>query len=224
MTRVVAIAGTLCAPAVFRRLELRLDGRVELDAVSWMTEPGPWDLASVADRITEPVVVIGHSTGGAVALRLVTRHAPLVAGLLLVDTGAHMRGHGDVDAVVAALPSAGRAQVHAALLDRSFATPLDPAFRAELLDYAAAVPPEAAIEVLRSQRDTDLTPELASIGSPVTVLHGRHDPVRTVDGARELAAAIPGARLRLLDTGHTPVHEAPDEVATEVLDLLTRIR
>jgi hypothetical protein len=38
----------------------------------------------------------------------------------------------------------------------------------------------------------------------------------------ELAAAIAGARLRLLNTGNTPVYEDPDEVATERLALLAR--
>ncbi|MFB9840221.1 alpha/beta fold hydrolase, partial [Actinoallomurus acaciae] len=61
-------------------------------------------------------------------------------------------------------------------------------------------------------------------GCPVTVLHGRRDPTRTPDQARELAAAIPGARLRLLDTGHTPVYEDPDGVAAELLALLARRR
>ncbi|MGI5231644.1 alpha/beta fold hydrolase [Actinoallomurus sp. CA-142502] len=229
---VLAVPGTLCAPAVFRPLAGRLAGQVEFDAVSWMTEPGPWDLGTVADRLAAhitrrhgaPVVVVGHSTGGAIALRLVAAHAGLVAGLLLVDTGAHMRGHGDVDAILTALATDWGPRLHAGVLDRSFATPPDPAFRDELLDYAAAVPVQAALDALRSQRDLDLTPELARIDCPVTVLHGRRDPTRTPDQARELADAIPGARLHLLDAGHTPVYEAPDEVATELLALLTRLR
>lgn len=227
---VLAIPGTLCSPAVFRPLAERVGGQVELDAVSWMTEPGPWDLGTVADRLAAhitrryeaPVTVIGHSTGGAIALRLTADHAELVAGLLLVDTGAHMRGHGDVDAILTALATDWGAALHARVLDRSFATALEPAFRDELLSYAATVPAEAALDALRSQRDLDLTPGLAELACPVTVLHGVHDRARTTDQARELAAAIPGARLRLLETGHTPVYEDPDEVATELLALLAR--
>ena len=227
---VLAIPGTLCAPAVFRPLAERLAGQVEFDAVSWMTDPGPWDLGTVADRIAAhlprrhgaPVIVLGHSTGGAIALRLAAGHAGLVAGLLLVDTGAHMRGHGDVDAILAALATDWGPRLHARVLDRSFATPLDPAFRDELLDYAATGPTEAALDALRSQRDLDLTPGLAELDCPVTVLHGRHDPTRTPDQARELAAAIPGTRLQLLDTGHTPVYEDPVGVATELSALLAR--
>ena len=152
MTRIIAIPGTLCSPAVFDRLA----ERVPLAAVSWLTEPGPWDLGTVAARIaagiSEPVVVVGHSTGGAIALQLAVDHPNLVAGLLIVDSGAHMRGHGDVDRHLAAMETMWGEQLHASILDRSFATPLEPALRAALLDYAATVPMAAALEALRSQR------------------------------------------------------------------------
>jgi pimeloyl-ACP methyl ester carboxylesterase len=221
----LAIPGTLCAPSVFRRLAEVLAGEVEIDAVSWLTEPGPWDIATVADRIaarvTEPTVVLGHSTGGAIAMRLALDHPDLVTGLVLVNTGAHMRGHGDVDRIVATMAADWGPELHAAVLDRSFATPLDPADRTELLAYASSVPVEAAVAVLRSQRDLDLTPRLARLRCPVTIVHGVFDRARTVEQAYELAADIPGARLRLVDTGHTPVHEAPGVVAEEVLALLT---
>ncbi|HVV22642.1 MAG TPA: alpha/beta hydrolase [Pseudonocardiaceae bacterium] len=86
--------------------------------------------------------------------------------------------------------------------------------------YAASVPRAAALDVLRSQRDTDLTPRLAGLRCPVTVIHGTLDPTRTVEQARELAMAVPGARLRLLETGHSPVYEAPDAVVAELTALL----
>jgi pimeloyl-ACP methyl ester carboxylesterase len=79
---------------------------VSVDPVSWLTEPGPWDIPSIAERVADhvsrrwhhPVLVCGHATGGAIVLQLAISHPAAVAGLVLVDTGAHMRGHGDVDA------------------------------------------------------------------------------------------------------------------------------
>jgi pimeloyl-ACP methyl ester carboxylesterase len=40
-----------------------------------------------------------------------------------------------------------------------------------------------------------------------------HDRVRSVAGARELAAALPDAELLLVAAGHTPLHERPSVVA-----------
>lgn len=229
---VVAIPGTLCSPCVFRRLGACLAGRARLETVSWMTEPGPWDLPSIADRIADrvaresigPVLALGHSTGGAIAMRLAIAHPDAVLGLVLVNTGAHMRGHGDVDRFLARLADNSDANLFEALLARLFATPAEPADVAELRAYAAAARPDVAFEALRSQRELDLTPELAALRCPATVIHGRLDPVRGADQAKELAASIPGASLRLLETGHTPVYEAPQAVAAELLAVLERAR
>ena len=227
MPALLAIPGTLCAPSVFDRLADRLAGEVTVEGVSWLTEPGRWDIPTIAERIAqrypEPGLVLGHSSGGVIALQLAIEHPERVRGLMLVNTGAHMRGHGDADAILASLQKPWSPEQYAAMIDRSFATPLDPTDRATLVAYAAAVPQIAALTTLRSQRELDFTPRLAEIRCPVTVVHGTLDTARTIEHARELVAGIPDARLRLVQTGHTPVHEAPDEVAAEVLSLGRRV-
>lgn len=222
------IPGTLCSPAVFDALAARLDGTVRVDAADWLTAPGPWTVPAVAAALAcrladgSPAVVLGHSTGGAIALQLAVHRPDLVAGLVLVGTGAHMRGHGDVDAIIDRVDRDWGPALHDAVLRRSFATPPDGAFAGTLHAYAARVPREAVLEVLRSQRDTDLSGDLAGLRMPAVVVHGTRDPTRTADQARELADALPEGELRLVDAGHTPVHETPDDVAAAVLDVLAR--
>ena len=47
------------------------------------------------------------------------------------------------------------------------------------------------------------TAELASIQAPTLVIHGKADPLVPVRAGRDLAAAIPAARLELFDgMGH----------------------
>jgi 3-oxoadipate enol-lactonase len=223
----LAIPGTLCAPGVFDRLARRLAGDVTVTGVPWMTEPGPWDIPTVVERVVEryprPGLVLGHSTGGAIALQLALTYPRRVRGLVLVNTGANMHGHGDVDRTLAAMRDNWGPDVYTALIDRSFATPPRPADRAALLAYAETVPPAAALEVLHSQRDLDLTARLAEIRCPVTVVHGVHDRVRTRQNAQALVDGIPDARLCFVPTGHTPVYEDPDLVADEVRLLLGTI-
>jgi 3-oxoadipate enol-lactonase len=206
---VVAVPGTLCSPRIFAPLAAALPGG--LNAVDWMTAPGPWRIedvaAAVAARLDGPVTLLGHSTGGCVAAFVAATRPELVSSLLLANTGAHMRGHGDVDRILAAIAADWGPRLHAATLDRSFAAPPPPEFRAELLAYAARVPSAAALEVLASQRDLDLTPRLADIRCPVTVLHGVHDRARTLADAEYLAERVLDCELVTVETGHSPIWE-----------------
>ncbi len=224
----VALPGTLCSPAVFGPLARALAGEVLVDPVSWLTEPGPWDIPAIAGRVARrieqrgygPVLVCGHSTGGAIALQLAVSHPALIRGLVLVDTGAHMHGHGDVDAILRRIRDDWGEDLRAAVLDRSFHVPLGDAARAAFLGWAAAVSQRAVYDVLASQRDLDLTSELAGITVPAIVVHGRHDRARPPEQGRELAATLPRAEFRLVESGHTPVYETPATVAAAVRAVL----
>jgi 3-oxoadipate enol-lactonase len=231
-TVLVALPGTMCSPAVFGPLSRSLAGEVVVDPVSWLTQPGPWDIPAVAERVARhieetwdgPVLVCGHSTGGAIALQLAARRPALVLGLILVDTGAHMHGHGDVGAILQRIQADWGEELRAAVIDRSFHVPLSDGVRAEFLTWAAALSQQAVYEVLASQRSLDLTSQLAGIGQPAVVMHGRHDRARPPQQGRELAEALPNAEFRLVDAGHTPVYETPDAVAAAVRDVLRQAR
>jgi len=226
----VALPGTICSPEIFGELQARLSGRIVIDGVSWMGGDGPWDIPSVANAVAEhirlsldpPVMVAGHSTGGAIAIWLAAEHPELVSGLMLLNTGPHMRGHGDVDAIIEALTRDWEATT-TMILARSFASSVPDSFRSTLEDFAAVASPQAASAVLYSQRDLDLTDRLGSVLCPVVVVHGVLDRVRTVSGASELEAAIANATLSLVEAGHSPMFEAPDVVAELVLELLNKV-
>jgi 3-oxoadipate enol-lactonase len=226
----VALPGTMCSPAVFDPLARALAGELVVDPVSWLTQPGPWDIPAVADRVADhiesswgcPVLVCGHSTGGAIALQLAIRRPAAVLGLVLVDTGAHMRGHGDVGAILDRIQRDWGDDLRAAVLDRSFRSPISPEVRAGYLEWAAALDPRAVYDVLASQRDLDLTGELAAVRQPAAVVHGRYDRARPPEQGRELARSLPNADFLLVDAGHTPVYETPDAVAACVRDVLRR--
>lgn len=227
----VALPGTICSPAVFAPTTSVLRGEVGVDAVSWMTDPGPWAVPDVADRVARRIetrhggraLVVGHSTGGAIATCLAARRPDLVAGLVLVDTGADMRRHGDVEAIITRFRDGWGEQTWRAVVDRSFAAAPPPEVLDELLRYVAGVPQQAAVEVLESQRDLDLAPVLPGLTCPAAVVHGLRDRARSTAEAEELAALLPAATLHWADCGHTPVVEAPDVVAGAVRDVLGRI-
>ena len=202
----VALPGTLCSPAIFEPLARALAGEVVLDPFSWLTQPGPWDIPAIAERVSDhidarwgrPVLVCGHSTGGAIALQMAIQRPAAVLGLVLVDTGAHMRGHGDVGAILDRIQLEWGDQLRAAVLDRSFQLPLAPEVRAGFLEWAATLSQQAVYDVLASQRDLDLTSELGGLRQPAVVVHGLHDRARPPEQGRELARSLPNADLVLV--------------------------
>ncbi|MGY0490155.1 alpha/beta fold hydrolase [Streptomyces sp. WG-D5] len=229
---VVALPGTFCSPLIFERVTRLLGDRFDVRAPDWMTQAPTCTLdgaaAWVAGRLPgdgrAPVLLMGHSTGGAIALRLALSRPDLVGGLMLINTGPHMRGHGDVTALITRMERDGTSDVVGAVLDRSFHHPPTSEDRQRLLDHGLKAPLKAALEVLRSQHATDFTSALPSLRMPVSIVHGRFDAVRTVDVAQNMADALPDARLHLVDAGHTPVYETPAAVAEAVEELDRRAR
>ncbi|MFR9730241.1 alpha/beta fold hydrolase [Saccharopolyspora sp. MS10] len=218
----LCLPGTMCDPAIFDGLAEATGSDVAV--APWLEWPGPHEVAALGARIAglarrhAPVVLLGHSTGGVLALAAALHDRAPVRGVLCCDTGANMRGHGDVDAIIDRVARRWGPELWRAVALRSVR---DPAFAARLEDYPARLSREAVLAVLRSQRDTDLGPRLGELaGIPSLVVHGRFDAARTAEHARELAGLLGDAEVVLLECGHTPPLELPQRFGAEVARFL----
>jgi pimeloyl-ACP methyl ester carboxylesterase len=179
------------------------------------------DLAAVAAAAgPAPAFVFGHSSGAAIALRAAAAGVPVAAVAAYeapfqnedtpqpaIDPAAHLRG----------LVSAGRrGEAVRFWLAEVVRMP------AGLVAQLEGAPWAKAMEALAPTLPYDLAvtaggvpaAELANITAPVLVLGGANSPAwfrRSVAGQ---AAAIPAARLQLLD-GYD--HNAPPDVLTPIL-------
>jgi pimeloyl-ACP methyl ester carboxylesterase len=61
---------------------------------------------------------------------------------------------------------------------------------------------------------------LPQIGTPVTIINGRHDRVVPLSNAEFLDERLPNSRLAVIDAGHFVWEEAPEEYASIVVDSL----
>lgn len=218
---VLCLPGTMCSPRIF-------DGLGELGtrvvAGPWLEWPPPHDMASIATAVAAlaarhaPVVLLGHSTGGVLALSAALRADPgAILGLVTCDSGANMLGHGDVDAIIDRVRSDWGPSLWAAIAQRSVHKTLAEPVMAELSDYPSRISAHAVEAALRSQRDTDLQPELHRLAAlPTLVVHGRHDTARTIADAEQLATGMDPCELAVLECGHTPPVEVPQLFARTV--------
>ena len=228
---IVALAGTMLDPGVvFSRLAHLAEA--SLVATDWIRASDDAGLRTVTaslahelnERRAEPVVVIGHSSGGAIAMMLAIEHPQLVAGLLLINTGANTQGHGDPDAPKRLAASGLVPDVVDRFIARCFATPPSPAMADDLRAYALACPLKCVVSAMNSQRSIDLTSGLSQIACPTGIVHGVRDQVRTRRHIDVLLDGIAGATLVNADCGHTPLLELPSTVDGALRNLLKRVR
>lgn len=230
-TVLLCIPGTYCSPAVFDPLDETALPDLQILPISWMTAPGPWDIPTLGKRVSAllreldlgPALLAGHSTGGAIALSAALAEPSLVSGLLLADTGANTQGHGDIGSVIKIIEQGPGPDFFQQLMRRSFYHQPDATLIQRLTIYAASVPREAALQALTSQAALDLVDALPTLTMPVMVVHGRYDQARPIAHAELLVRHLPHAELRLLDTGHTPMVEAPPAFEQAVQQLCTMI-
>lgn len=85
--------------------------------------------------------------------------------------------------------------------------------------------PSAAIALMRMNRDINISGILHSINLPTLVIHLTGDTLVSVEGGRELAAGIPGARLvEIPGIDHLPWLDTGDRILAEMEEFLTGSR
>ena len=165
-----------------------------------------------------PIVSIGTSYGGMVAMAHAARHPDSVSHLILVVTAAHA---GHIERAKAIVAERGTAE-QIAMCDEVFSGrintqeklrhyfevmgPLyarrdDPALSKFGLERAI-LSPEAlnrAIGPGGFQRTLDLRPELGAITAPTLILAGRHDWIAAPEFSEEIHRHIPGSDLRIFE-------------------------
>lgn len=194
------------------------------------------DLGAVIDQLDlKDVVVAGHSMGGMSAQSFALRHPEVrrdrVKGIVLVATAASNRtSFGPADRL--ALWAVGSGRVHRAMSHHKVGPVLvrgvigrDASIHhlRAVTETFTATPTETRVGFLRAMHAMDLTPGLAVLDTPTTVLCGTRDALTPIAESRRMAAAIPGAALEELPGfGHMLPNEAPDQVADAILEHVRR--
>jgi pimeloyl-ACP methyl ester carboxylesterase len=196
-----------------------------------------WFESLLAEHVgSAPVIAVGHSFGGGVALSLALRHPARVRALVLVGSVGHGIALTRLDRILAR-PPWGDAIVRVGSfgakgvvsLTRRALTRIERASgivgRAERISMMRVLAGEEPLDgaSLRSfsveqralvDETAELQQALPTIGVPTVVVAGTHDFVVGPAASRALAAAIPGAELVLVPgAGHLLPLEAPRYLA-----------
>lgn len=161
--------------------------------------------------VSSPVVCVGHSLGGLLALGLALRSPGRVRRLVLLATAARLRLHPDFVARATAGAWDGGA------LRGSFGPDVPEGVQRLVLDDLARMRVRPGGEALARLGAADLRPEVRQIGVPALVVAGDDDVIVSPRHSRSLARDLPDARLRMVPgAGHYLHVERPAVVAREV--------
>ncbi len=189
------------------------------------------DLAAAFDL--GRVLVMGHSLGGAIGLTLAARHPELVSRLVVVDPLSYpfprsFKTKLPLYPVIGPFifkQLYGRAMFRAYFRDEvaSKGAPLNLARIDTFYDkFNTPAARESAYATMRAMLDTrTLIARLGRVRAPTLVVWGRGDKLFPVSHASRLAKEISDARLEIMDAGHSPAEEKPEEflrIAREFLE------
>jgi pimeloyl-ACP methyl ester carboxylesterase len=202
-----------------------------------------WTFESCADGVRdfcrgvglERPVVYGHSLGGMVAMVLAARHPDLPSAVVLQSAP----GRFDLPALVEELRRLGGDEVAltaARVYGGDSESVTDEAWARcwKLFGPHVVEGDERSRGVLNADLNVHALPLLAefdaldrvgAIACPTLVCTGELDPAFPPRAARELAVAIPDARLEVLpDAGHFPWKDVPDRYWPLLLDFVGKAR
>jgi pimeloyl-ACP methyl ester carboxylesterase len=180
------------------------------------------------------VAVVGHSLGGAAAITLAAEHPELVERLVLVDAMSYpfrldFRSRLPLWPLLGGLlfkQLYGRGTFRRHFRDNvfspGFSLPLERIDR-YYDQFNTPAARESAHAVLHSIRDTrPIVARITRITAPTLVVWGRRDRLFPPAFGQRLAREIVGARLDVLDSGHSPNEERPEEFVHSISRFLRK--
>lgn len=231
MKTIFLLAGLLCDEEVWqaqaRELRKRHDVRIasfaDCDSIAAMA-------AQVLDRAPRRFCLAGHSMGGRVALEIYRQAPQRVERLALLDTGCHPAAPHEVESRGVLVRQALAEGIDA--IAETWALPMiadGNRTNAKLVGRVLAMVHRMSGQIYARQTRAllarpDATPVLAEIRCPTLLLCGKQDAWSPPPRHEAMAAAIPHARLRLIDDcGHMSTMERPAEVLAALEEWLQMV-
>jgi 3-oxoadipate enol-lactonase len=167
---------------------------------------------------------VGLSKGGAVGQWLLVHAPDRIVRAVLANTASKF-GSPDVwNERMRVVRESGLGALVEGVIDRWFTPEFQkraPEVVARIRDAFVATPAVGYAACMSALRDVDLREAIRGAKAPVLVVVGKRDPSTPPDAGREIAAAIPGAKLVELDAAHLSNIEDSEAFTRAVVEFLT---
>jgi 3-oxoadipate enol-lactonase len=207
------------------RYDMRGHGLTDCPAGPYSIEQLGDDARALLDVLKiDSAHVVGLSIGGLVAQQLAASAPGRVRSLVLCDTANVIGPPGRWDDRIAAVSKGGLVSI-AEAVTKGWFTPGFVASRPDLVcgatNMLTRTPLAGYIGCCYALREADLRADDAKITCPTLIVVGDQDASTPLAAARELCAAIRGARLEVIaNAAHIPAIERPEALNRLLLDFL----
>jgi len=219
------LPGLLCDDFVWRHQKAALSAFGDLRIPDFRPFPSITAMAQhVLDDAPRTFALAGHSMGGRVAMEIFRLAPERVERLALLDTAAHPPAPGEEDKRQELIDLAKREGMDA--LAARWLPPMLHPHHMGLYDELAAMVRRGTPESFENQQRAlwnrpDARPVLLRVACPTLVLCGREDAWSPVRQHEEIAAAIRGSKLVVVEEcGHMSTVEQPAAVTAAMTDWL----
>jgi pimeloyl-ACP methyl ester carboxylesterase len=184
-------------------------------------------LQSVLTRLAKgQAIVVGHSMGAAVALRLTSQHPALVSKLILVDAAGILhrttfvkhRASLSVSNAPEPLrgPLANVTEFGNRMVERVFSLPdFTRILRESNLAWDTLLRNRTNANAALALMDEDFSAAVYTLQQPTQIIWGEADSIAPLRTGHLLAGRLPRAELKTMPrVGHTPMEDAPDQFLT----------
>ncbi len=162
-----------------------------------------------------PVVLVGNSFGGHVALRVAMERPELVSALVLAGASGLWEENGIHDFTTRPTPDWIRTRLEEIFHDPGHVRDEEIARVHEAVNLRSFA--RALLRISRSVRRDCLADRLDAVRAPSLLVWGRQDRITPPEVGHRFASALCGARLAWIDEcGHAPMIEHPGRFAAEV--------
>ena len=226
-TPLLLVPGMLCSPRLYAGQLANLAGEAEIVVPDWRQAPlsiwNSWESAArwvVGQMPAGKFALAGLSLGGMLAVEIMQFAAERVTKLALLDTG--VRGQNEAERAIRRARIRLADEGHFELVLGMQMSRFIPAYRLTdktLVDEVMAMCGEIGVEIYKRQEElaairADRRPDLPKINCPTVVVCGRDDAATPLFLSEEMAAAIKGSELIVVEQcGHLVTMENPAEMS-----------
>ncbi len=172
----------------------------------------------------DTAVIVGHSMGARVALRVAVDHPRRARALVLLAAfapGLANPVHDELEAAVAALTEEDVPAFARDFQQGTIARPVAAGFVETMIGESMRLPPQTWRAVLDGFLADDASPQLGDLHVPILLVWGTKDDAALRGDQEALCAACPEARLEVhVGAGHAVHWEDPARVAADVLSFI----